>query len=77
VPRGKRRRLSGIQRKPVKMPWFKDSRVIIGSSEGDRRVRQSSVLGLSGYAVIRSSLPVIDRPLGGGTSYRQHIEELA
>lgn len=77
MPQGKRRRLSGIQRKLVKMPWFKDSKVIIGSSKGDIRVRQSSALGLSGYTVIRSSPPVIDWPLGSSTSYRQHVEELA
>ena len=51
--------------------------MIIESSKGNKRVRQSSVLGLSGYAVIRSSPPVIDWPLGGGTSHGRHVEESA
>jgi Orsellinic acid/F9775 biosynthesis cluster protein D len=76
VPRGKRGWLSGVQRKPVKMHRFEDSGVIMGSSEGDRRVKQSSASGLSSDAVMRSSPPVIDWQLGGGTSHGRHVEEL-
>jgi Orsellinic acid/F9775 biosynthesis cluster protein D len=77
VPRRKRGWSSGVPGKPVKSPRFQDSGVIIESSEDDRGARKSSASGLSGHAVMRSSPPVMDWPLGSGTSHGRHVEESA